>query len=458
MDTSSVSGRMQEREKLAYFCINAGNIPVMSLLSGFLSIYYVSVVGLELEKVATMFLAARLFDAFTDPFSGFLIDKLPARRCGKFRPVLVLGVLVCMLNYVFVWLGPTWADAEAMRLKYVIAYTSFLLLGWTFDIMDIPLNSLLPVMTDDVEERRKLAVIKNMGVSAGALAVGLIAPLVVGSENAGLGDYRALVLGVMTSVLVLSLAGVAGIRERVHISRKGYRVKDLLGFLKVGPALVFFLVDMLVCMAAYVNTTSFPYFFKYVVGDGTRQTAVSAWAYAGTVMVYLAIFLGAQKKLGNRVLCAIGLFINGACFAGRFFAAHNLVLFTLLTVLGTAGTFSTVVKYSIQADNTNYVEYVTGLHGEGGIASLSSFISKAGQAIGGALPGYILAAAGFAAEHGVQSAAEERIIAGCVSWIPGLILALAGCLMLFGYKLSPEKLTEVNEAIRRKHENEAKSL
>lgn len=458
MNTSSVSGRTQGREKLAYFCVNAGNIPVMSLLSGFLSICYVSVVGLELEKVATMFLVSRLFDAFTDPVSGFLIDKLPARRGGKFRPVLVLGVLVCMLNYVLVWFGPTWADAGALRLKYVIAYASFLLLGWTFDIMDIPLNCLLPVMTDDVEDRRKLAVIKNMGVSVGALAVGLIAPLVVGGENADAGNYRALVLGVMAAVLLLSLAGVAGIRERVCTSRKGYRVKDLLGFLRVGPVLVFFLVDMLVCMAAYVNTTSFPYFFKYVVGDGTRQASVSTWAYAGTALVYLAIFLGAQKKLGNRVLCAIGLFVNGACFAGRFFAAGNLVIFTLLTVLGTAGTFSTVVKYSIQADNTNYVEYVTGLHGEGGIASLSSFISKAGQAIGGALPGYILAAAGFSAEHGVQSAAQERAITGCVSWVPGLILVLAGCLMLFGYKLSPGKLAKVNETIRRKHENEAKSL
>ena len=457
MNSDSCSGRTSAREKLAYFCVNAGNIPVMSLLSGFLSIYYVSVIGLDLARVATMFLISRLFDAFTDPISGFFIDRLPTRKGGKFRPVLVLGVLICAVNYLLLWLGPAWAAPGAMRVKYVLAYVSFLLLGWTFDIMDIPLNSLLPVMTDDVGDRQKLAVIKNMGSSVGALAVGLIAPMAVGGGNATAGQYRVLVLGVVSAVLLLSLFGVSGIRERVRAGargRRGYGVKNLLGFLTVGPALVFFLVDMLVCMSNYMNATSYPYFFRYIVGDGTRQAALSTWAYAGTALAYLAIFAGAQKKLGNRLLCAIGLFVNGACFAARYFAADRPALFTLLTVLGTAGTFSQIVKYSIQADNTNYVEYVTGLHGEGGIASLSSFISKAGQAIGGALPGYVLASTGFVAEQGVRTDAQARAIIGCASWIPGLILILAGALMLFFYKLSPEKLQEVNRSVHEKHERE----
>ena len=53
--------------------------------------------------------------------------------------------------------------------------------------------------------------------------------------------------------------------------------------------------------------------------------------------------------------------------------------------------------YGIQADNTTYVQYKTGKRAEAAVASLSSFISKVGQGIAGALPGYVLAATGFVA-------------------------------------------------------------
>lgn len=50
---------------------------------------------------------------------------------------------------------------------------------------------------------------------------------------------------------------------------------------------------------------------------------------------------------------------------------------------------------SIQADNTTYVQYKTGKRAEAAIASFTSFITKVAQGIGGAIPGYVLAATGF---------------------------------------------------------------
>lgn len=46
--------------------------------------------------------------------------------------------------------------------KLVIAYISYILLGILFPIMDISLNSLLPVMTSDMKERQTLSAIKGL--------------------------------------------------------------------------------------------------------------------------------------------------------------------------------------------------------------------------------------------------------------------------------------------------------
>lgn len=146
------------REKAAYASLNIGNIPVMTLINGYLLIFYTNIVGLDPRACATMFLIARILDGLNDPLVGFLIDKLPSTRFGHFRPPLFVGTILCTLNYLLLWFGPMMATSG----KLVIAYISYLLLGILFPIMDISLNSLLPVMTSDMKERQTLSAIKGL--------------------------------------------------------------------------------------------------------------------------------------------------------------------------------------------------------------------------------------------------------------------------------------------------------
>ena len=46
--------------------------------------------------------------------------------------------------------------------KLAIAYVSYILLGVLFPVMDISLNSLLPVMTEDMNERNSLSSVKGL--------------------------------------------------------------------------------------------------------------------------------------------------------------------------------------------------------------------------------------------------------------------------------------------------------
>lgn len=73
------------KEKIFYVVANIGNIPVITLVSSYLSIFYVTVLGMNEFKVGTIFLIARIFDGVNDPFIGYFMDKMPESKFGKFR-------------------------------------------------------------------------------------------------------------------------------------------------------------------------------------------------------------------------------------------------------------------------------------------------------------------------------------------------------------------------------------
>ena len=81
------------------------------------------------------------------------------------------------------------------------------------------------------------------------------------------------------------------------------------------------------------------------------------------------------------------------------------------------------------------------------IASFTSFITKVAQGIGGAIPGYVLAATGFVTGSAVQPESINTGIILCVLILP-IILTSAGAI-LFGtqYTLDKKAVEEMHTAI-----------
>lgn len=99
-------------EKLGLFMVYAGNIPLMTLLSAYFLIYYTTVVGLDPMGLSTLFLISKVVDGASDPVMGFIMDRFPVTKRGKFRPMLVLGTIICVINYILLWFGAAWSRWE----------------------------------------------------------------------------------------------------------------------------------------------------------------------------------------------------------------------------------------------------------------------------------------------------------------------------------------------------------
>ena len=427
-------------EKLSYLLCNIGNIPLMTLLSTFFLIFYTDVVGLDAGKLATLFLISKIMDGISDPIMGYILDRFPVTKRGKFRPMLILGTIICVINYILLWFGAVWSPVG----KYVIVYVTYLLLGWTFDIMDISLNSLLPVMTAEPKERNNLSMIKMIGYVFGAMALSILGPIIVASGT--LESYYVLIFGSMAVTLIASIVGVLGVKERVAFSgdtSEKYSFKEMISFLGLRPVIITFIASIFWGIGTQVQGGANAYFFTYIMGDLKIMAGISAMAIVGMAPAMIIAPIVANK-LGKKTVYLAGMVIAILGYAIRLIDITSLPILYVAAILAAfgLGAVSTLV-YGIQADNTTYVQYRTGKRAEAAVASLSSFITKVGQGVAGAIPGYVLAATGFISGAETQTKAVNNGIIACVIILPLVLVLIGFVIFAVGYNLSKKDVDDM---------------
>ena len=425
---------------------NFGNIPIMTLINGYLLIFYTNICGLSPAACATLFLIARFLDAINDPLVGFIIDHLPTRKMGHFRPTLILGTILCSVNFLLLWFGPMLSTSG----KLAIAYVSYILLGVLFPVMDISLNSLLPVMTEDMKERNSLSTIKGLAYVIGALVIGVAAPLILGDTSNKQG-YINLVLNMTAVIFFFSIIGTMGVKERVKPQMENsYSVKELFKILSQKPVYITFLAVLLYSIGSNIVNAANTYFYTYIFEDLTLASII-------TLITCVAVFPATMVignligRFGKKKMYAIGLALAGLAPIIRLLDVRSIpLLIVSVLIAGIGAGFAAPLNYGIQADNTDYIEVSMGIRAEGAVASLSSFVSKCAMGIGGAIPGYLLQLAGFDSKAAVQNDDVINVIVLCVLILPAIVNVVAIVIFSKGYPITKEKLNEQTYLLREK--------
>lgn len=441
---SDMRNKVKLSEKASFLIANVGNIPVMTLVGSFLSIFYVTVLGMDEFRVGTMFLVSRIFDGVNDPFIGFALDRMKNSKFGKFRKILIVGSVICALNYALLWFGPTYAGEGA---KLAVAWVSYLLLGVTFPIMDISINSSLPLMTDDLKERNILSSVKIAGYGLGSALCGVGAPMLISKMNATKEAYLTVIAGFIGVIVICSVGGALGMRQNIRFDEQThYSVKDLFRILTVTPVLVTFLTTLFFNSGNSFVTTMNSYYAQYVLGDVGALTLMTVFNAVGMVpMAFVSPAL--TNKIGKTKVYGIGMILAGIGFALKAVrvdasALGHVMVYLSSAISGMGIALSMILNYGIQADNIDYVEYALGKRSEGAVSALSSMITKIGMGIGGALPLYILGA--------TKTAAGEYSTLGmtlAASVLPCVFCAAAGIVFIAKYPINQKKLEEMHDEL-----------
>lgn len=406
----------------------------------FLMFYFTDVAGLSAAFVGTIFLAARIIDAITDPMMGVIVDNTRS-RFGKFRPWIVIGTLLNAV--VLVGLFSTHMfDGKAL---YIYAAAAYILWGLTYTIMDIPYWSLIPALSSSRKEREKLVVWPRLFASlawfvTGTYGLHIVGELGNGDQGQGFFNMAMLiaVLFVMSAFLI-----ARNVKEKTaavtNTPVEKFTFKDVLTIIGKNDQLKALIGTVLSFQIANLLVGGFAiYYFSYALGNPELfpiYMMVAGAAEVAGVFLFPRIAAALPRKnlwliaCGFPILSCLVLLIMGVMVPGNAM---------MIGVAGAAIKFGVGIANALQtvmlADVVDYGEHKTGHRSESVIFSVQTMLVKFAGAAGGFIVGVGLSVVGYVPN--VEQA--ESTIAGLhfmMVGLPAILMLISGLIYKRFYHL-----------------------
>ena len=151
------SSRLFVLYALPAICLSIMAGPSNSIIQGI----YTRDFGLKLSDIAMFIVIARLFDAFTDPFIGYLSDRTRGWMAGR-KGWLVLGMCLSLFAIHLLYFPPQQVTPTYFFVAFTLCY-----LGWT--LIEIPHLAWGAEITDSYDDRSRIFSIRMGFVFVGML-------------------------------------------------------------------------------------------------------------------------------------------------------------------------------------------------------------------------------------------------------------------------------------------------
>ena len=445
---------------------------IYQTISIWLLFFYTNVFGLDPGAAALMFLIVRLVDVLWDPIVGTIVDK-GNPKWGKYRSWLVLGgiplvglAILCFYN--------------GFSGSLVYAYITYVGMSMCYTLVNVPYGALNASLTRDTEEITILTSTRMFMANLGALCVkslpliiALFAPKVLNPET---GKMTAVyntpdaAQAWFITMTIFALAGLALLffcffqcKERVVMDAKesaNVKVSDLwmeFGRNKPLRVVAFFFITAFAMMS--VSNAADAYFMTFNVGATPLLTTLFMWLGTIPAFIFMPLVPAIKRKIGKKGMfyLFLGVAIIGMILMYTFVSIpatkSNFVLLCIAQFVKSTGIITaTGYMWALVPEVIAYGEYTTGKRIAGIVNALTGIFFKAGMALGGVVPGLVLAWVGFNADATTQTPLALQGILWLVCVIPAILLLLA-IWIISKYELSDEKMDEINKEIEARHLN-----
>ena len=362
----------------------------------------------------------------------------------------------------------------------VYAYITYVGMSMCYTLVNVPYGALNASLTRDTNEITILTSTRMFMANLGALCVkslpliiALFAPKVLNPET-----------GKMTAVYntpdaahawfitmtIFALAGLALLvfcffqcKERVVMDEKesaNVKVSDLwmeFGRNKPLRVVAFFFITAFAMMS--VSNAADAYFMTFNVGATPLLTTLFMWLGTIPAFIFMPLVPAIKRKIGKKGMfyLFLGVAIIGMILMYTFVSIpatkSNFVLLCIAQFVKSTGIITaTGYMWALVPEVIAYGEYTTGKRIAGIVNALTGIFFKAGMALGGVVPGLVLAWVGFNADATTQTPLALQGILWLVCVIPAILLLLA-IWIISKYELSDEKMDEINREIEARHLN-----
>lgn len=434
---------------------------IYQTISMYLLFFYTNVYGLAPEVAAVMFLIVRIVDVIWDPLVGAFVDKRNPRM-GKYRAYLILGgipltgfALLCFWN--------------GFSGSLLYAYITYVGLSMCYTLVNVPYGALNASLTRDTKEITILTSVRMFMANIGGLAVGMGIPYVLKffdpseTEDLSTSDNAWLVTMTIYGVVGLALLVFcfSQCRERVVMDSSetdNVKVSDLwLEFVHNRPlrVLAYFFITAFAMMA--IGNAAGAYYINYNLHGNADNLSIFMGLGSIPAFIFMPMIPAIKSVVGKKgmfyiflVTAIVGMGLLYAISMIEVLKSQMWLVYVAQFVKSTGVIVATGYMWALVPEVISYGEYTHGKRISGIVNALTGIFYKAGMALGGVVPGLVLAYVGFDKDAVSQSPFAQQGILWLVSVIPAILLVLA-MFIISRYELDDNRIDEINAEIESRY-------
>lgn len=437
---------------------------IYQTISMYLLFFYTNVYGLDPGVAAIMFLIVRIVDVIWDPLVGTFVDKHDP-KLGKYRAYLILGgIPLTGFAILCFWNG--------FSGSLLYAYITYVGLSMCYTLVNVPYGALNASLTRDTNEITILTSVRMFMANVGGLAVGMGLPIVVKlfdpSETSDLSSSDSAWFITMT---IYGLVGLALLifcftqcRERVVMDKsetENVKVSDLwLEFVRNKPLriLAFFFITAFAMMA--IGNSAGAYYINYNLSGTAGELSIFMGLGSIPAFIFMPMIPAIKRKVGKKgmfyiflITAIIGMAMLYVISMVDSLKEHMMLVYIAQFVKSTGIIVATGYMWALVPEVISYGEYTHGRRISGIVNALTGIFYKAGMALGGVVPGLVLAFVDFNKDAAQQTPFAQQGILWLVAVIPAILLLLA-MFIISKYDLDDERIDQINKEIEMKHNNQ----
>lgn len=434
---------------------------IYQTISMYLLMFYTNVYGLDPSAAAFMFLIVRVVDVIWDPVVGTYVDKHNP-RFGKYRSYLLMaGVPLTGFAILCFW------DGFSGSLLY--AYVTYVGMSMLYTLINVPYGALNASLTRDTGEITVLTSVRMFLANAGGLAVAYGIPMIVATlspdgkintVNSANAWFTTMAIYAVAG-LILLLFCFTQTKERVVMDKSetdDVKVSDLwVEFRRNRPLriLAFFFITAFAMMA--IGNSAGSYYMIYNIHSSADQLAYFMALGSVPAFIFMPMVPAIKRKVGKRgmfniflSIAIVGMIMIYIISMVPSLRSQIWLVYLAQFIKSTGVIVATGYMWALVPEVISYGEYTHGKRISGIVNALTGIFYKAGMALGGVVPGLILAFVGFDKNNAVsQTTFAEQGILWLVAVIPALLLGLS-MFIISKYELTDDVIDKINMEIEKR--------
>lgn len=441
------------KHRLGYALGDFGGCMTFSLMSAFMTRYYVNVALMDTAVIAAMTLIWKIFDALSNPVIGVMMDKSFAKKQakgGKFRPWILRMAPLTGFSAILVFTAPGWVTGMS---RLVVAFVTYLMYEVFYAMHNISLGGLISAMATNDAERAELSSARGIGGMLGIIIPQMTFPAIISLFESSPALGYGMGVTVCAIIGFVCCAGCYFFTEERNISQQKVgappiRITDILEVFRVNRAFVALcLHGLLSGILMSVGGALGTYMYADVLGSLALMSVGSMIGMpvslvCMSVVPKLTRKVGMQKVLRGSLLIGCGLYVG--LFALHITTDINVWVHIAINALasGISG-LSNMMQWGMLSEAIEYNEYLTGKRTEGSINGTFNMLRRLGQGLGSSFGVAMLGLIGYDATASVQTGSTILGIRVLCLLFPALCAVGSWVVFRFVWNITPELRAEI---------------